>query len=157
MPYYNFEELVNKRHQLQVWHPITTVKTALYKLDKLSFNDDRDEIRRVLNSISTNDPRCSPFDNIASASSRFKESLICFNMTNDNYVEIFNSLYKAISVSVQPDLQTRRMVPVCNSSFNAALDLYYTSLLRLKRTIHRGVGAYDQEAFERQFGLTWKY
>ncbi|KAL7315123.1 hypothetical protein PS15m_006617 [Mucor circinelloides] len=156
MPYYNFEENT-KPHQLKVWHTITTIRVALEKLDKLSFLNGRREIRLVLNSISTNDSRYSPFYNIACHSNRFNERLICYNMTSGNYMEIFNSLYKALSVNALASTEINREAPACKDSYDAALESYFANLLRLKKDIHAGVGAYDRDSFEELFNLTWKY
>ncbi|EPB81562.1 hypothetical protein HMPREF1544_11711, partial [Mucor circinelloides 1006PhL] len=156
MPYCNFEENT-KLHQLKVWHTITTIRVALEKLDKLSFLNNRREIRLVLNSISANDSRYSPFYNIACCpSNRFNEGLICYNMTSGNYMEIFNSLYKALSVDALASTEINREVPACKDSYDAALESYFANLLRLKKDIHAGVGAYDRDSFEELFSLTWK-
>ncbi|KAL9545024.1 hypothetical protein PS6_008449 [Mucor atramentarius] len=144
MPYYNFEENT-KPHQLKVWHTITTIRVALEKLDKLSFLNGRREIRLVLNSISTNDSRYSPFYNIACHSNRFNERLICYNMTS------------ALSVNALASTEINREAPACKDSYDAALESYFANLLRLKKDIHAGVGAYDRDSFEELFNLTWKY
>ncbi|KAL9540085.1 hypothetical protein MBANPS3_009886 [Mucor bainieri] len=144
MPYYNFEG-ITKKHQLQVWHTITTVRIVLHKLDEFSFhtNNGRYEIRQALNSISTNDPRYCPFHKIASSSNRFGENLVCYNMTSGDYVEIFNSLYKALEVNASPTANTTAIIPVCNDSYNAALETYSANLLQLKMAILAGLGAYS--------------
>lgn len=70
MPYHNLEANT-KNCQIQVWHSVTTIRTTLQNLDKLSFLDYRDNTRNVLNSISTNDAWHPPFHDIAGSSHRF--------------------------------------------------------------------------------------
>ncbi|KAF1796451.1 hypothetical protein FB192DRAFT_1404528 [Mucor lusitanicus] len=156
MPYLNFEENTHL-YQLNVWHTITTIRIALQALDRLSFYDSREEIRNVLNSISTNNTRYSPFHYIASTSHRFDGKLTCYNMSSCKYLEIFNSLYKALAVNASPTAETSRDITFCNDSYNAALETYSANLLLLKKDIFAGAGAYTRDTFEGLFKLTWKH
>jgi hypothetical protein len=156
MPYYNFEGNT-KNCQIQVWHSVTTIRTALQKLDKLSFLDYRDNIRTVLNSISTNNVQYPPFHGIAGSSLRFHENLICYNMSNVTYLEIFSRLYCALDVDVHRCLKTDTTTTICNNSYDLALESYAANLLQLKKAFYAGVGAYNRESFEALLDLTWKY
>ncbi|OAD00738.1 hypothetical protein MUCCIDRAFT_112151 [Mucor lusitanicus CBS 277.49] len=62
-------------------------------------------------------------------------------MSSCKYLEIFNSLYKALAVNASPTAETSRDITFCNDSYNAALETYSANLLLLKKDIFAGAGA----------------
>lgn len=155
MPYQDFE-LKTKRCKIQVWHKDITIKKALQSLDALSFLHDRPAIKRILNGICSNGSFSLGLFGITSPNLRFNELAICYNMTHPVYLEIVSELYRALDVDVQKCLRTDTTHSICNGSYDEALKVYAEFMMKLKKHIHAGVGAYDRKSFEDEFDLIWK-
>lgn len=77
-------------------------------------------------------------------------------MSNVTYLGVISELYCALDVDVYRCFKNDTTTVICNNSYDVALESYAANLLRLKKAIHAGVGAYNCESFEELYNLTWK-
>lgn len=77
-------------------------------------------------------------------------------MTHPVYLEAVSELYRALDVDVQRCRRADATHYVCDNSYDKALERYTGFMMKLKKHIYAGVGAYDRKAFEEEFHLTWK-